>query len=153
MRIVFTSPGLLALTLGCALSVDVSRLDGADATPRSCLCDVRNSRGSVGPKETCEWIAQVRLRDSGLSIDCGTDTVRRAVEKATCEAGGDTAVLHRVSNPVMSCIQEDVDIYRWDPPAVDAPDGKRASNAREGSAPASRLGFQPARSPPRHTGN
>lgn len=112
MRSVLLSLGTAGCLLGCSLAVDVQRFRGAAAEPSDSSCSVRLFRNNFNLEGECEMIGRVKLRDTGFTVNCGSDRIREEVREAACELGGDAAVLHRVPSPISTCVQSDADIYR-----------------------------------------
>lgn len=104
--------GIAGISLACSLAVDVRLSRDAGFEPRESSCELRFFRRADGLGEDCELLAEVELRDTGFTINCGSDRVREEVRAAGCEIGGDTAVLQRIIGPSSTCVQTDAKIYR-----------------------------------------
>lgn len=109
----------IATILGCTPAVDVDRLAEPPSETTDPSCTVRFYR-DTGPTDRCLRVARARVRDTGFTTSCDTARVREEVRKVACDAGGDAAVLHRVTNAISTCIQTDAEIYR----CADRPDAE-----------------------------
>ena len=117
MPIAVAALTIFALVLGCSLAVDVRRDSSARGEPSPPDCEVRFYRRAKSLERYCRHLGSVTLRDTGFTIHCSSEDIRREVREAACAMGGDAAALHHVPGPMVTCVQSDAEIYRC------APDG------------------------------
>jgi hypothetical protein len=106
---------MIGFVVGCTtMSIDVERYQEAKFEPIEGECWIRFFRSADRIGDSCKAIGRIAIRDTGFSRDCGSDRIRREVRRAACDMGGNVAVLTRVSNPMVTCVEEDAEIYRCD---------------------------------------
>jgi len=110
--------GIVGLALGCNMSAKIYHTEGADYAPLGPDCEVHLFRSADHLDGGCEHIGGLSLRDTGFSVDCASETVRREVRQAASGMGGNLAVLTRQPSAISTCVHSDAAIYRC--PATDA---------------------------------
>ncbi len=107
---------LVCAALGCArMKVVIEDYDGPYYEPDPERCEVRFIRRLGDLNEDCEFIARVRVRDTGVSTRCGSGRMQVEVLKASCRIGGNVAILTRKDSFFTTCAQADAGIYACRP--------------------------------------
>jgi len=88
MRSALLILGTAGCLVGCSFAVDVQRFRGAAEEPWDSGCPVRLFRDSFNLERECEMIGRVKLRDTGFTVNCGSDRIREEVREVACEIGG-----------------------------------------------------------------
>ena len=116
---------LACVALGCIkMKVVIKDYDGPYYDPSPEECRVRFFRSLGDPNEICEFIALVRVRDTGVSTRCGSGRVQVEVLKAACRIGGNAAILARKDSFFSTCAQADAAVYDCrpvEPERIEAP--------------------------------
>jgi hypothetical protein len=112
MRSIWTL-AIIGIVVGCTtMSIDIERYHEGEIEPIAGECWIRFFRTADRIGDSCNAIGRVEIRDTGFSRDCGSDRIRREVRRAACDMGGNVAVLKRRPNPMVTCVETNVEIYR-----------------------------------------
>ncbi len=103
---------------GCtSMSIRTTPLEKAGDPIEPADCAVRLFSSSSTFLKGCAKVGEMALGDAGFTRTkyCGALQVRDEVRKATCELGGNAAVISRISRPMVTCVEARAELYSCDP--------------------------------------